>query len=160
MPKNFRNKRAFSYVQICVLVLVLCFMLTVFLAVVYAVNSVRLMEKNAHTVLESYVMANAVEIYNSIKQGSDETSTLDSSKYIGELKDFCALHDQRPYLYHYGEDNRYDYYISQPTVSFSEIGKLRIQVSFTVYVPMYFAGVKVATAAVPVTVRTNLEGKF
>ena len=154
------NKRGEGYVQVCVLVLILCLILSVFLTFVYAVNFVRITERNAETVLENYVMKNSIRIYNSIKQGTNETDAIDAGEYITDLTSFCTFNKIRDRLYHYDGDGNVDYYISEPTVRFAERNKLKLIVKYTVYVPIYFAGTRVTTASVPVTVKMNLEGKF
>jgi hypothetical protein len=154
------NKRGEGYVQVCVLVLILCLILSVFLTFVYAVNFVRITERNAETVLESYVMKNSIRIYNSIKQGTNETDAIDAGEYITDLTSFCTFNKIRDRLYHYDGDGNVDYYISEPTVRFAERNKLKLIVTYTTYVPIYFAGTQVTTATIPVTVKLNLEGKF
>lgn len=154
------NKRGEGYVQVCVLVLILCLILSIFLTFVYAVNFVRITERNAETVLESYVMKNSIRIYNSIKQGTNETDAIDAGEYITDLTNFCTFNKIRDRLYHYDGDGNVDYYISEPTVRFAERNKLKLIVTYTTYVPIYFAGTQVTTATIPVTVKLNLEGKF
>lgn len=154
------NKRGEGYVQICVLVLILCLILSIFLTFVYAVNFVRITERNAETVLESYVMKNSIRIYNSIKQGTNETDAIDAGEYVNDLTSFCTFNKIRDRLYHYDGDGNVDYYISEPTVKFAERNKLKLIVTYTTYVPIYFAGNQVTTATIPVTVKLNLEGKF
>ena len=154
------NKRGEGYVQVCVLVLILCLILSVFLTFVYAVNFVRITERNAETVLENYVMKNSIRIYNSIKQGTNETDAIDAGEYITDLTNFCTFNKIRDRLYHYDGDGNVDYYISEPTVRFAERNKLKLIVTYTTYVPIYFAGTQVTTATIPVTVKLNLEEKF
>ena len=154
------NKRGEGYVQVCVLVLILCLILSIFLTFVYAVNFVRIAERNAETVLESYVMKNSIRIYNSIKQGTNETDAIDAGEYVSDLTSFCTFNKIRDRLYHYDGDGNVDYYISEPTVKFAEKNKLKLIVTYTTYVPIYFAGTRVTTATIPVTVKLNLEGKF
>lgn len=154
------NKRGEGYVQVCVLIIVICMILSVFVTFAGAVNVVRLTERNAKTVLENYVMKNSIRIYNSIKQGTNETDAIDAGEFIDDLMEFCTFHKGRDKLYHYDGNGNTDYYISKPTVSFAEHNKLRLIVSYTTYIPIYFAGKKVTTAQIPVTVKLNLEGKF
>lgn len=154
------NKRGEGYVQVCVLILLLCLVLSVFLTLVYAVNIVRLTERNSKTVLESYVLENSIAIYNSIKQGDNTSKAVDATAYTDMLVSFSSLKARKSFLYHYSDKEHVDYYISKPTVELSDKTHLKLTVSYTVYVPIYFAGTQVSTAAIPVTVKTNLEGKF
>ena len=154
------NKRGEGYVQVCVLILIVCMLLAVFITFATAVNMVWLTERNAKTVLESYVMKNSIRIYNSIKQGMNETDAIDAGEYISDLTSYCTFHKIQDRLYHYDGDGKVDFYISEPTVTFAERNKLKLIVSYTTYIPIYFAGTQVTTATIPVTVKLNLEGKF
>lgn len=155
-----RSKRGEGYIQVCVLIIVICMILAVFVTFAGAVNVVRLTERNAKTVLESYVMKNSIRIYDSIKQGTNETDAIDREEFIGDLIAFCTFYKSGDFLYHYNADGEADYYITTPQVEFSEVNKLRLIVKYETYIPIYFAGRYVSTAVVPVTVKQNLEQKF
>ena len=71
-----KNKRGEGYVQVCVLIIVICMILSVFVTFASAVNVVRLTERNSKTVLESYLMKNSIEIYDSIKQGNNDADSM------------------------------------------------------------------------------------
>ena len=155
-----RSKRGEGYIQVCVLIIVICMILAVFVTFAGAVNVVRLTERNAKTVLESYVMKNSIRIYDSIKQGTNETDAIDREDFIGDLIAFCTFYKSGDFLYHYNADGEADYYITTPQVEFSEVNKLRLIVKYETYIPIYFAGRYVSTAVVPITVKLNLEQKF
>ena len=155
-----KNKRGEGYVQVCVLIIVICMILSVFVTFASAVNVVRLTERNSKTVLESYLMKNSIEIYDSIKQGNNDADSLNANVYITDLADFCTFVKVGNYYYHRDENGRTEYYISKPTVGFTETGKLRLYVSYNLYVPIYFDNVKISTAKIPITVKIDLEERF
>ena len=155
-----KNKRGEGYVQVCVLIIVICMILSVFVTFASAVNVVRLTERNSKTVLESYLMKNSIEIYDSIKQGNNDADSLNANVYISDLADFCTFVKVGNYYYHRDENGRTEYYISKPIVGFTETGKLRLYVSYTLYVPIYFDNVKISTAQIPTTVKIDLEERF
>ena len=155
-----KNKRGEGYVKVCVLVIVICMILSVFVTFASAVNVVRLTERNSKTVLESYLMKNSIEIYNSIKQGNNDADALNASMYICDLAEFCKFVKVGNYYYHRDANGRTEYYISKPTVGFTQTGKLRLYVSYTLYVPIYFDNVKISTAQIPTTVKIDLEERF
>ena len=154
------NKRGEGYVQVCVLIIVICMLLSVFVTFAGAVNVVRITERNAKTVLENYVMKNSIRIYNSIKQGTNETDAIDEDEFIDDLASFCTFHKVGDFLYHNNADGDTDYFITMPRIDFSEANRLRLVVTYRTYIPLYFAGRHISTAIVPVTVKINLEGKF
>ena len=155
-----KNKRGEGYIQVCVLVIVICMILSVFVTFASAVNVVRLVERNSKTVLESYLTKNSIEIYNSIKQGTNDAEELDSDVFITDLTSFCTFVNVGKYYYHKDANGRTEYYISKPTVGFTETGKLKLYVSYTLYVPIYFDNVRIQTARIPITVNVNLDEKF
>ena len=155
-----KNKRGEGYVKVCVLVIVICMILSVFVTFASAVNVVRLTERNSKTVLESYLMKNSIEIYDSIKQGNNDADSLNANVYISDLSDFCTFVKVGNYYYHRDENGRTEYYISKPTVGFTETGKLRLYVSYNLYVPIYFDNVKISTAKIPITVKIDLEERY
>ena len=155
-----KNKRGEGYVQVCVLIIVICMILSVFVTFASAVNVVRLTERNSKAVLESYLMKNSIEIYDSIKQGNNDADSLNANVYISDLADFCTFVKVGNYYYHRDENGRTEYYISKPTVGFTETGKLRLYVSYKLYVPIYFDNVKISTAQIPITVKIDLEERY
>ncbi len=155
-----KNKRGDGYVGVCVLIIAICMILSVFVTFASTVNIVKLTERNSKTVLESYVMKNSIEIYNSIKQGTNDTESIDASVYISDLASFCTFEKSGDFYYHKDEDGTVEYYISEPDVGFAEDGKLRLYVSYTLYVPIRFDNLTITTAEIPVTVRLDLDKRF
>lgn len=155
-----RNKRGDGYIHVCVLILVICMILSVFVTFAGAVNVVRLMQRNTKTVLESYVTKNSIEIYNSIKQGKNDADSINATEFVSDFTDFCTLVRSGVLYYHNDANGRAEYYITKPTVGFTESGKLRLYVKYTLYVPIYFDNVRISTARIPITVKLDLEEKF
>ncbi len=155
-----KNKSGEGYIQVCVLIIILCMILSVFVTFASAVNVVRLTERNDKTVLETYVTKNSIAIYNSIKQGTNDTDSIDANAYISDLADFCTFVKAGNYYYHKDANGRTEYYISKPTVGFTESGKLRLYVKYTLYVPIYFDNVRISTARIPTTVKLDLDERF
>ncbi|MPN21910.1 hypothetical protein SDC9_169292 [bioreactor metagenome] len=121
---------------------------------------VRLTKENTKIVLDSYIMKNSIEIYNSIKQGSDYTESLDRDVYIDDLCDFCALEKDSNYLYAYDEDGNLKYRMTYPVITFREENKLKVKLNYTLYVPVRFDGKIVRYAIIPITVNSSFSEKF
>ena len=155
-----RNKRGEGYIQACVLIIILCMILSVFVTFANAVNTVKLMEYNTKTVLETYVTKNSIDIYNSIKQGNNDIESLDTTEFTTDLVSFCTFVKSGNYYYHKDANGRKEYYITPPTIGFTEEGRLRLYVSYTLCIPLYFDRVRVQTAQIPITVKLNLDERF
>jgi hypothetical protein len=161
MPmKIWKNKRGDGYVFPCVMIIVLCMLMSVFIFFYSTASWIRVTKENAETVMDSYIMKNSIEIYNSIKQGNDYTEALDANVYIDDLCRFCTLVKGSSYLYHYDSDGRLQYRMSRPVITFRQENTLKIQISYTLYVTVYFNNRPVTNAVVPVTVVSALSEKF
>ena len=158
--KKLINKRGDGYVFPCVLIVVICMVLSVFVFFATTVSMIRLTEENTKIVLDSYIMKNSIEIYNSIKQGSDYTEALNRDVYIDDLCDFCTLVKDNSYLYAYDDDGSLKYRMTYPVIAFREENTLKIQVNYTLYVPVRFDGKIVRYAIIPVTVDSSFSEKF
>ena len=129
-----KNKKGEGYVSTCVMIVVICMLLSVFVTFAVAVNTVKTVERNSRVVLDSFVMQNSIEIYDSIKKGNNETNEIDADEYREALSDFCTLVKSGSRYYNYD--------------------------SYRVYIPIRFAGVWVTTAVVPITVESKFNERF
>ena len=75
---RYNSKRAEGHVWPCVLIVIVCMILSVFVMFADAVNVTKQTERNSRVVLDNYVMQNSIAIYNSIKQGNDNNTDLES----------------------------------------------------------------------------------
>lgn len=155
-----KNRRGEGYIKVCVIIIILCMLLSVFISFVSAVSIIRQVERNARVVLDSYVTQSSIEIYNSIKNGSDYTELLNNAGYISEFSSFNSLDFYRNMLYSYDEDGNEQYRLTLPTLSFIRDKQLKIAVNYDITIPLYFAGIRVTEATVPITVVSRLNEKF
>ena len=155
-----KNKHGDGYIQACVMILILCMLIAVCLTFVTTVNTIRVVERNARIVLDSFVMENSLIIYDSIKNGHDFTEAVDVSQYRSKLAAYSDMVKSGSYYYHYDADGDLDYRISTPYLSMTQTNSLKIAASYTITIPLYFAGVKVTQVSIPVTVESKWTDKF
>lgn len=158
--RRLRNLQGEGYIFPCVMIVVICMILSVVIFFACAVSMVRITEENCKIVLDSYVMQNSVQIYNSIKQGNDYTQALDREAYIDSLCDFCTLEKSGNYLYAYNGDGSLKYRMTCPVITFKKENSLKIQLAYTLYVPVWFDGKIVRYATIPVTADSLFNEKF
>lgn len=155
-----KNKRGEGYVSVCVLLIIVCMILSVFVTFASAVNVVKMTERNSRVVLDNLVMRGAIDTYQSIKKGNDENAIIESQEYIDELCEFCTFEKAAHFLYHKDANGKDEFRITYPQVGYSVTKKLKYYVSYTVYVPVYFCGIQVSTATIPITVESKYTEKF
>ena len=136
------NKKGEGYIAICILIVILCMLLAIFISFVSAVNIVKQTKRNARVVLDNYVMQNSIEIYDEIKNGSTDLEDLDSFSYADALAEFCTFEKTGVYMYYTTEN------------------KLMLKADFKVIIPMDFAGIHIKNAIVPVTITSELKSKY
>lgn len=158
--KTFKSIKAETYITPCVLIIVIATIFSGILTYASAISKVNIIRENSKIVLDSYITENAVEIYNSIKQGNDFTEALNEDKYRTSLKEFCTLDINGTKMYSYDSEGNERYSITAPELFFKTENELELQVGYTVYVPIRFMGVTVSTANVPVKVTSDLAEKF
>lgn len=155
-----KNKRGDGYIGTCVMILILCMILSIFIEFVATVNVIRISERNARIVLDSFVMENSIEIYDSIKTGTDFTEVVDVEQYISKYSEYNSLDFNGNMLYCVGDDGEELYRQTIPTVRLIEENRLKIIAEYMITVPLYFAGQQVTEVTVPITVTSKFNPKF
>ena len=155
-----KNKRGAGYIGTCVMILILCMILSIFIEFVATVNVIRISERNARIVLDSFVMENSIEIYDSIKTGTDFTEVVDVEQYISKYSEYNSLDFNGNMLYCCGDDGEELYRQTIPTVQLIEENRLKIIAEYTITVPLYSAGQQVTEVTVPITVTSKFNPKI
>ena len=155
-----KNKRGEGYIPACIMVIILCMLTAVCLTFITAIGVVRMTERNSRIVLDSFVMQNAIQIYDSIKNGTDYTQELDETAYVEALCDFAKFDKIGDVLYACSEDGEWMYSITSPVVSFTYEETLKVYASYTVTVPIVFGDVSMEWLRIPVTVESRYNEKF
>lgn len=158
--KAVKNRCGDGYISICAAVIILCMLISIFIAFASAVNIVKQTKRNSLVVLDSFVIKNSIAIYNSVKQGNDLTSAVNTDEYISSFSSYNSLDLSGNLLYCYNEDGDELYRLTKPMISFVQDSHLKIQVQYTIAIPLYFAGVKVSEAVIPINAVSKFNEKF
>lgn len=154
-----KSKRAEGYVPICTFIIVILITFSVILVYASSITVVRLQKTNTETVFDSFVAKNSILIYSNIKQGKNATEHLDTAPFYTMLKTFCTLDEENGMYYSYDDDGEEKYRMTKPQMAFLEEDTLELYVTYTMYVPIRFAGHTVTTAEIPVKVISELNSK-
>ena len=88
MNTILNNKRVSSYFTPVVVILIIAMILSVVLFYATTKSTIETTRDNTKRVLDSYVMKNSIDIYNSIKQGK--------IIILAKRTRFCGLHQSGP----------------------------------------------------------------
>ena len=153
------NKRGSSYITPVVVILILATILSVVLFYAITKATIETTRDNTKRVLDSYVMKNSIDIYNSIKQGNDFTEEIENSFYISSISEELSLDYGTGYLYTVDSDGEIAYRMTSPTVTYKVDNTLKLQASYELQMPVWFAGQIIYWFTVPVTVTSSLTLK-
>lgn len=153
------NKHGSSYFTPCVVVLVIAMILSVVLFYATTKSTIETTRDNTKRVLDSYVMKNSIDIYNSIKQGNDFTEAIEKSFYISSVSEELSLDYGTGYLYTVDANGDIVYRMTNPDVTYKVDNTLQLKASYDLQMPVWFAGQIIYWFTVPVTVSSSLTLK-
>lgn len=151
-----KNTKGEIYAFICVFVLVIMTVFSVIFTYASIITDVKVQKTNTEIVFDSFVSNNSIIIYNNIKQGKNATDGVDTSKFRTSLKEFCTFVEKDGKYYSIDADGSEKFNMTVPEMGFIEDEKLELYVTFTMNIPIRFAGKTVQTAHIPVKVTSEL----
>ncbi len=153
------NKRGSSYFTPCVVILVIAMILSVVLFYATTKSTIETTRDNTKRVLDSYVMKHSIDIYSSIKQGSDFTEDIENSFYISSVSSELSLDYGTGYLYTVDANGEIIYRMTNPNVTYRVDNTLKLEASYDLQIPVRFAGEIIYWFTVPITVGSSLTLK-
>lgn len=157
--KRILNTKGETYVLICVFILIIVMTFSVIFTYASAITVVKVQKSNTEIVFDSFVANNSIIIYNNIKQGKNATDGVNTENLLSAMKEFCTLDEENGMYYNKNVNGTEQYRMTVPQLGYVEDEKLELYLSFTMYVPIRFAGQTVATAQVPVKITSELTSK-
>ena len=159
MKKLLKDNRGGGYLTACVITIAISMILAVVLFYAQCMTIIQTTRADTERVLESFVMKNSIDIYNSIKQGHDFTEEFDENFYISETSSELSLDYSQKRLYNYGADGKIVYSMTNPNVTYKVDKALKLKASYTVMIPVVFAGEHLFDLEIPITVTRSLTLK-
>lgn len=148
-----------THVKSAVIVLILSMLLSVLLTYAGMVTILQTARDNTKLALDSFVTHNSIQIYDSLKQGNEKTDSLEEDIFENEIFSLFSLDIRGITLYSVDEKGNISYYMTIPNVDFAYRNTLKLNASYTVTIPVRFAGKEVLDLQVPqkVTAYYNLK---
>ncbi len=159
MKKLLQDTRGGGYITACVITLVIVMILSAVLFYAQCMTILQTTRDNTELVLESFIMKNSILIYDSIKQGHDLTEYFGENDYFSELSSRFSLDIRGNALYNYGEEGNIIYAMTNPYVTYKVDKALKLKASYTVMIPVTFAGTRLFFLRIPLTVTRSLTLK-
>ncbi len=159
MLTPIKNRHGSSYFTPCVVILIIAMVLSVVIFYATTKSTIETTRDNTKRVLDSYVMKNSIDIYNSIKQGNDFTEDIEKSFYVSSISSELSLDFGTSYLYCVDADGEIVYRMTSPEVTYRIDNTLNLEANYTLQMPVWFAGRIIYRFNIPVTVSSSLTLK-
>lgn len=155
-----KNKRAEGYIRTCLMILIFCIAIAVFMSFLNAIHIVRISKQNTYKVIDGFVTLCSIDAFNSIKVGSDYIEHIDTNAFESYFEEYNGLEQSGTTLISKTDSGYEKYRLTDLSVSFVEENTLKMQVDYTLTIPIKFGNIAVANATVPISVKSKLTDKF
>ena len=159
MKKILSSIKGGGYISACAYTIVIAMIFSVVLFYAHCMTIIQTTRDNTELVLESFIIDNSVLIYDSIKQGHDLMEYFDEKIYISEISSRFSLDIRGNTLYSNDEKGEMIYAMTNPYVTYKVDKALKLKASYTVMIPVRFAGKRLFDLHVPLTVTRSLTLK-
>lgn len=159
----FRDKRGFSNIMWCILIVCLAIIMAFVLSYTLAVNIANSQKEVAEQVLNTYIDQNAIRIYKEVKQGDDYTDEVFTEEYVAMLVETSGLTDFGDGVYaSMIDDTNYRYTVKKINLDFEEENSntAKVVLTYTLTVPLEFNGDDPIWVDVPLKVTSHFEAHF
>lgn len=160
MINLLHSKSGISHVKTVVLVLIFAMIFSVVLTYASMMTVIQTSRDNTIRVLDNFVMHNSKEIYDSLKNGSDFSQTLDQVFYKSSLLSEFSLDNSGDIIYSKDEQGDIVYLMTNPNVSYDYNNTLKLKASYTIWIPVRFTGKLITYLRIPITVRSYYSLKY
>lgn len=161
LSRYLGNKRGDGHIKWVVLIVAFCMIMSCVLSYVVEISLIAGQKEIAKNLLDKQLSTNAVEIYQKIKEQSSYTDKEFRDLYVAELVAFCDLEA-------YGStqfistlpDGGTRYLISMPEIDYEEDFSPKLILTYTITVPIEFAGIQVVWVDVPIRIVSRFNPKY
>lgn len=154
------DKKGNGYILSCVLMIFICSLVSVLLTYSAVVHTIGTSRKDTRTVLDNYVTADSVAIFDALKNSSDNISTVNADIFNENLSAYCGLEKNGNFLYCYSDGGTEKYRISEPQLNFVTDEQLKLRVTYEITVPLRLFDTVITEITVPITIDSLYNNKF
>jgi hypothetical protein len=134
------NKKGLSHIKTAVIVLILAMTLSAIMTYASIMTIIQTASDNTKLALDSYVTHNSIEIYDSLKNGSDFTVSLEKNIFKDEILSVFSLDISGNMVYSTSKQGEILYKMTIPNVDFEYENTLKLGAAYDVIIPVTFAG--------------------
>lgn len=153
--KILNSKKASGYIDAAIYTVVISMILSVILLYASIITIVQTTKNDTRRVLDSFIMQNSIEIYDSIKNGNDFTEEIDEDSFTSSIIYSLSLDKSENAIYAYDSSGTVTYIMTNPNVTYTTDNTLKLKAEYTLKIPVQFAGIKLFDLVIPQGVKSS-----
>jgi|GEM_PF-866615 len=150
--RTLENKKAFSYILVCVVIIVLVMFVSVFIQYAFVYHIANTQKEETQLKLDGYVTRYAIEKYNALKQGAAYDEMIEREKLVDGAYTLLGFKKSGGVSRTTMTDGEKVYTMSKPTVTALDGDSFGVKVNYHLSIPFEVFGKKVADIDVPVEI--------
>jgi hypothetical protein len=156
MIKIVKDKSGISYVKTAVIILVISMLFSVVFTYISLMITVSRTRDDTQRVLDSFIIENASEIYDSVKNGNNTTLNNDYSNEFRKrvFNELWLMQVGGSPMYHSGTDGKVIFYYDNPVTTTIRSDVLELKTQYEIVMPVSFAGQKLFDLRIPMEVKS------
>jgi hypothetical protein len=148
-----------AHIKTAILVLILSMLLSIFLTYAGILTLVQNMQGNTQRVLDSFVVERSIEVYGSIKNGSDYIASIDAAYFAQNLLVDGTLVSGAECFYNVDSKGTVLWRMTIPQTQWTIRNTLDLTCTFDLLLPIDFAGRRITELRIPMRVKTSYNLK-
>jgi len=154
------NCKGEAYVKAAVLILVICMVFSAVLTYASLMSMAAKTKEDTQRVLDSFIIENAEEIYNSVKNGNHQATAAYSERLRVKLAEELGLSRTGNTLRHQDSNSAILFSYDNSLTSQITGGVLELKTNFDLVFPIEFAGQRLTDLRIPMEVKSLYVVKY
>lgn len=152
------NKKGFSYILVCVIILVVCSLLAVGIYYASVFHLVRQEKERNSVILDSVVTKYATENYDALKQGVAFKNIIDRQTLVNRSYTELGFNNATT-LTLKKTNGKTEYTVTRPVVTATLGNTFGVEVSYSIKIPFELFGKKFTDITVPIRIESRFTQK-
>jgi hypothetical protein len=148
-----------SHIKTAVNVMITAMIISLIMTYASVMTIVQTTRSNTERVLNSFVIDNSTAIYDSIKNGNNYLSAINTNYFAYILYQDGTLEFDGTYMYNKNSEGEIVYKLTSPVTTFTINNTLNLTSNLEVLIPLEFAGKHFTEMRIPITVKRSYNLK-
>lgn len=164
MLKKLNNKKGFSFIPTCVIIIVLVMAISILLSYAFVHHTAKVQVAAMQLKMDSYITKQAIENYDAFKQGMPYQNYIDKNELVRGAYQTAgfgsgSLTSLKETSLKEENEGKTIYTMARPTITAITGNEVGVKVAYELTIPFEAFGEKIADIRVPVEIVSKLSEK-